>query len=208
MGLLVSGNTATVRVVARVGVQAAINVLHFSVTASTGSGVTEAEAAEALDDTWHDEYKAVMSILTSYRGVSVQKDGGTPPGVPFAHVGNYAEGAVAGNLMPTQVTGLIAWRTALTGHANRGRSYIPFPSASDSTAGDVPTADYVTRLGTLAAAIIGPHVLVGGGGTATLKLAVRQAGGGHNLVTSFVARPKFGTQRRRGAFGRPNDSPF
>lgn len=64
-------------------------------------------------------------------------------------------GTLAGEPLPFQTQGLVAWTTAtiFNGHRLRGHTYVPAPAESDN-AGGSPQASYVTRLGTAAAAML------------------------------------------------------
>lgn len=73
----------------------------------------------------------------------------------LAGVARTGTGSLAGEPLPFQTQGLVAWSTStiLNGHRLRGHTYVPAPSESDN-AGGSPQASYVTRLGTAAAALL------------------------------------------------------
>lgn len=209
MAVLVLNDRIEVRIVTYLATQTAFNVLRMGVIATTGGSVTETEAIQAMDNSWDEEYKDCMSGEANYRGSSLQRLEGTPLPVPIATALQAAAGNLGGDVLPGQVAGVISWRTSFTGPSRRGRSYIAFPDESSTQGGGKPNATYLASLAALGVALMGPHIIIGGAGTATLALYVHsETLGIDTLVTSFIPRLFWGTQRRRGNFGEPNAPPF
>ena len=119
-------------------------------------------------------------------------------------------GGDSGFELPTQVRGLISWKTALAGRAYRGRSYLPTPTVTFNTVDGGPTSTCLTAWAGFATFLQAP-VVTGGSTwvpgiyhrvpTAVISSIFDQFTGA--TVSSF-----FATQRRSGRFGRPNNPPF
>jgi hypothetical protein len=198
-----------VRIASYTPSQVGINTAHFVVVMKAGVGATTQQVAETLDVALEARYKAVLSVGARYRGVSVQRvhPGGVT--VPSATSDNDGPGAVAGDMLATQVSGIVSSRTDLAGPRYRGRVYIPFPGETDNQATGVPSAAYVTAIEDLAEELFTPFTAGAGGNTVTLDPVVfhRDTNSG-TAITSFIARTVWATQRRRGAYGRMNLPPF
>jgi len=191
------------------GEQLAVNTLHFLVTAITGVGATDAEIAVNHETIYAPLTKGVMSSAALYYGLQVQKIFPAPPRVAAATVLLQGVGLVAGDPLPKQVCGILTKRTAFAGRTFRGRIYLPFPSETDNAVDSTPTPGYLANLAFWVIALQGNILTAGAGGTNTLRhILFHRATGGFDFVTSAVARDKWATQRRRGAYGRPNVPPF
>lgn len=131
---------------------------------------------------------------------------------PWAPVVDYSNtaGGDTNFTAPTQVRGLASWKTALSGRAYRGRSYIPTPSIdSITTDGKVTTA----------CATVWLNWAVYAGQPQTLSGTTWVPGIYHRKPTAVISSTfdattgvtvsnQFATQRRSGAYGRPNNAPF
>lgn len=189
--------------------QTALVTSHWYVSATAGTGATDAQIADAMNNAWHAAFKALIASAASYRGVSVQKIVPAPVAVLVYSTLNQGVGTVIGDALPRQVAGLIGLRTALAGRAYRGRNYIPFPGEADNDAGNFATAGYVTRLTTLATAMTANVAAGGGGNTNTLKRIIFHSSSNTGTdVTQATVTGNWATQRRRGSFGRANNSPI
>jgi len=191
------------------GSQTAITALYYRISA-VGGGATDQDLANIMDSTWDDAYKAQMTTDSSYRGVGVQRRIPTPTTVMvFANAGAGA-GTKAAPVLPKQICGVITKRTGFAGRKYRGRIYIPFPGEVDSegTQGR-PTAAYQAALAALAPSFAANVVDAVGPETLTAEPGLfRAVNSEFNPLTSCVARPYWGTQRRRGDFGPVNPSPI
>jgi len=189
--------------------QLGINQLHYQVTNITGTGLELEEIAELMSLRVSDEYKALLTNDAAYRGASAQTI--YPGAASTVYYDNSGAGSGTGGTepMPKQVAGIVSWKTALAGQAQRGRSYVPFPDETDNEGFGKPTDDYVERLGEWADKVTGTITLVSSPNTMDMRQVV--VGASINLgkfVTSFVAKPNWATQRRRGDFGAKNTSPI
>lgn len=74
----------------------------------------------------------------------------------FATTSRTGQGTLAGDPLPPQNQGLVAWSTSTVadGHRLRGHTYIPAPMESENTTG-APVAAYITACGAAATAMLG-----------------------------------------------------
>jgi len=181
------------------------------VTATTAPSVSDQNFADQLATFIQGNYAALLSTLATFWGVSVQAVPPTAPSPPANSAGAPVPGTAAGDMLPSQTSGIITLRTAAIGRRNRGRVYVPFPAEADSSPQGRPTVGYIGRLGNLAAQLTLPLTIAAGGGTAIVEPVIY-----HRLdtpptstfITAAVARPLWATQRRRGDYGRPNPPPW
>ncbi len=192
------------------GNQAGLMVHHWRVSAVVAPAPTDQEAVADLSTIIAPSIKGLLAAEASYLGsiLSVVFPANLAP--VFSTVGA-GVGTVAGEPLPTQVAGLITLRSAVAGRMGRGRKYVPFPGEADNVTGDGPTAGYVVRLNTLASNLTTQRTVasLGGGSAVLIPVIFRRALPNlSNDVNAFTSRTKWATQRRRGAFGRPNVAPF
>lgn len=199
-----------VRYAAYTSDQAAINTVHYRVTSLTGT-VADTAVVNTLDTAVHTAYKNIMSDDARYRGVSAQRVLPTPKSKPAVRVLNDGSGLIAGEILPSQVTGIISAATAFAGRSQRARVYLPFPSETDSEVPGIPTAAYVANAQTLANLIYAdqPIVVTPGVNEALLSpIVFHRAGSTFDYITTKTAKRLWATQRRRGSFGQRNTMPF
>lgn len=187
---------------------------YYQAASTTGTGPTDAEIGIRFDTAFPPLFKALMATVGIYKGVKIAK---VFPGVRqrgFINTTSFGPGTVVGDLLPTQVRGIITLRTANAGPGYRGRSYMPFPCEADNSPLGVPIAGYVTRLTTLAAQLILTQAAIGVAGNQTNLVPIiwHLPKGTPNLpinripvaIIEGVARTKWATQRRSGEYGRIN----
>lgn len=191
------------------GLQAALNVRHYLCVAVAGGGVSDLEFAGALDVLLAPLYKAILSGAANYRGVGVKRISPGPVTAEVSHTGNNGPGTVAGDPLPSQISGIITWSTGLAQRTRRGRSYIPFPAEADSDVLSVPSASYLTRMLAITDALRNDISVGTGANTATFSPVVysRKLNSAAH-ITSGLAANRWATQRSRGPFGRTNPAPF
>lgn len=189
--------------------QISLNVRHYWLNSITGLGATQGEFATLLDGVFAPLYKAILSAQARYRGVKVRSILPAPPAAPAWEVASDGVGLVAGDMCPKQTAGVIALQTARSGRAYRGRVYVGMPGEADNAATAVPSAAYVTGLTNIGAAWIALRTPGAAGNTSSLVPGLfHRATGTTTDLTASIARTLWGTQRRRGSFGRPNVLPF
>jgi hypothetical protein len=190
--------------------QLAVNVLHFIVQAQVGQDPTGQEVADHFSNSYGGQLAALMYQGATFRGVTAQRIRPLPKLLTEISTLNSGAGSSGLNPLPRQVSGIITKRTALSGRAFRGRIYVPFPATTENGTDQLPVAGYITRLDTFANALITPQTVpTAGPNNATLQMTIfHQGPGGDQPVIAWVSRPRWGTQRRRGAYGAPNVPPF
>lgn len=189
--------------------QAAINTVHYKIQNVQGTGATDAQMATLLNNAWAPLYKAILSDLTFYQGLSVQRIFPAPPTVPVVLTNLEGAGVAAGDLLPGQVAGIIKTKTAFAGKKYRGRIYLPFPSEGSNEPPGRPTAVYEGAAQNLANSMFALGVVGGAGNTVDIiPVVYHRAGQTTDNITSSDAQRKWATQRRRGDFGRLNPAPF
>jgi len=186
----------------------------YQVTNTSGTGPTETQIGARFDTAFPPLFKALMTSGAVYKGVKIAK---VYPGFRlrgFIVTTSVGPGTVAGDTLPTQTRGIITLRTAYAGPGYRGRSYMPFPCEVDNGPTGAPIAGYVTRLTTLASQLV---LTQGAIGTAPnqadfIPIIWHLPKDTPNLpanripyaVTEAIARTRWATQRRSGAYGRLN----
>lgn len=204
--VLAIGDVVQVTSFCRVNQQAGLNVYRYIVTNLVGTTTTDLQVAQTWDGRSGGLLAACLSSSAAYQGAEARVLFKVDPPIP-----QFAEDLTVGtggpNVLPTQVCGLVSWRSDFTGRRARGRSYIPFPATNFTGAGGEPTAGYLGRVEAYAASVQPPLVVLGGmGDSATLTLHVSHKVGITPLypITSHLVRQGWATQRRRGDFGRTN----
>jgi hypothetical protein len=209
MAVIANNDILEARLVCYLGPQLGINVYHYraeNLTPVVGD-VTTADAAVLLSDAYADAYAECMTDVASFFGAGVRR---LEPTVTLEDgwAGDERTGASPGTPLPTQMCGLIAFLTGLGGRMHRGRRYVPFPSLDHIDASGNPISTYLTPLAALAAIFTAGSTVTGVGGTTVdLVPVLKHADNTVDPITSAAVRNKWGTQRSRGGYGRPNTLP-
>lgn len=198
-----------VRIICTLGIQTSINVRHYVCTVLNGLGPTDAQIASAMDTTFNVDFKSLLSVQATYRGVGVRRIKPLPVLVETSTIANLGVGTVLGDALPSQTCGVIKLGTAVAGKSYRGRIYVPFPSETDSGAQGDPNAGYLTNLGLLANTCLLQVTAGTAPNNAVFDPVIHSKKLGlDTFLSSSFARLSWGTQRKRGGFGRPNPPPF
>jgi hypothetical protein len=206
---LITGHIWQVRIYCKSTDQVAINVLHYQVTAQTGTLKTDGDLAARMDAVFGPVYQPVLGSAAEYRGVGVQRISPIPPTVEVLENIQADVGGGAGDLLPRQVCGLITKRTLLAGRRYRGRAYIPFPSEGLNDTDGTPTGAYLTNLLAVANAMEAPVVVgVAPNETTLTPIIWHRATSDFDVIVECTTNDKWATQRRRGSYGRTNTSPI
>lgn len=209
---LAVGDVIQVINVTRTTDQIGLNVFHYkvSVTPGTISLGTMVTALEAFG--FGTAVRDLLSASAEYRGILSRRIFPTLS-LQFGSTTDQGVGAVAGDLLPRQVSGLIKKLPAVAGKGKSGRFYIPFPGEADNAAASVPTAGYVTRLDTLRGMLI--NSLTGATWAADPCIVHRATKAPAPVtpfatwgITAMTSATLWATQRRRGSYGRTNASPL
>lgn len=203
------GDIHELRVYCLIPTQIGVNVFHYLEAAETLDGVVDTEIADFFSGRVAASYKAAVNLNATFWGVTAQRIKPTR-GIASPDATDRAACTGAGQLMPTQASGIISAYAGGAARNLRARAYIPFPGSSflDLTSGE-PTAAYKALLATIASKVYEGFVVAGAGGTATLQpIVYHRATGTGTVITDWIARQKWATQRRRGMYGRENSAPF
>lgn len=193
--------------------QASANRRRWYISAITLPAPTIQDLVSWIDGQQAADYKALICTPAIYNGVVGTRNklyGLAPFPADVVSAANVGPGTAGATPLPKQAAGVLSLYTPFQGPRSRGRMYIPFPSASDTTTSGVPTASYVTNMRTFAVNFVIAQNFTGvAGGTATALACLVDKGPPlrNPFITTFIARDKWGTQRRRGDFGRLNASP-
>lgn len=185
--------------------QLSFNVRHYRTSFQVGGPVGTLAVATRFATLFNAAYKALLSSSANFLGVVAQKIRPLPMTVALSNNTGAGVGEATGDLLPKQVAGIITIKTALAGRRFRGRLYVPFPAEVDSTVAAAPTGSYITRLGTLAFALLANVVVTDMTFSETMNpIVFSRKFELFTPVVDFVAKGVWATQRRRGDFGRLN----
>lgn len=190
--------------------QAACNTFYYKVTAIGGAPALDKDIGDAVGAIWGGNVPATQDDNTVFQGTysKIVPVGTNAPAGVLSTVG--ATSGTSGSVsLPRQTSGLISWYTGQAGRAYRGRSYIPFPSQAQNGTDGFPNGGYTGVLAAVATALLGLTAISASGRTATIALVIRQRKlVAYQGVVSWIGRPVWATQRRRGSYGRSNKTPF
>jgi hypothetical protein len=189
--------------------QVALNKTHWVAIAVVGT-ISDQNVANSADAVFAPPMKAFLATDANYRGTGVQRILPLPKAPQVSAIAAAAAGLAAPPTLPRQVAGVISLKTAKAGRAFRGRFYQAFPAASFNTAAGQPFPAYSVQMLILAAALSAQLNVVSGLNSAQIVPVIfHRKTGTYDLVTSAAfPRNVWGTQRRRGSYGRTNVVPF
>lgn len=194
-----------VSIFCRIQNQVAVNVRGYQLDAFAPVDVDGETVADAFYSHFSASYIAVMSSLADFYGVSVMFAANTVnPQVANSTIPP-SDGLVDEDPLPTQTCGLISLTTGFTGRSNRGRIYLPFPAESNNNASGLPDDPYVTGLLAIRDKLI---ETVTAGPSSFVPVLLNAQNLPNRRITGGRVRNRWATQRRRGAFGSPNNVPF
>jgi len=196
--------------------QISVNVMHWRVSVLTGAGVTLQDIAAQFDTDVNGAYKNWMAANCNYRGIGITNLTGDRT-VEYHATGFTGPGTQTASTLPTQVTGLISFKTALAGRHMRGRIFPGLPWAGWVLATSQMTAAGLVALNTIRSSIgLAKTATVGPNGTTIVLTVMHRPTPARPIppnslttdVTTAAASGLWATQRRRGEFGRTNQVPF
>lgn len=182
--------------------------IHYRV-ASAGAGDSRPAVLSYVNSGYDPYLKPYLPTTTSYYGSKISTIKALAAWSPLVVYVNVA-GTNADPTLPTQDRGLVSWKTAYSGRAYRGRTYLPTPSTDSlTTTGKVATTTQ-TAWTAWAAYMISPIV---SGGTTWIpgvyhRKPTADISSTFDQFTSAIVSDLFATQRRGGQYGRPNQLPF
>lgn len=190
--------------------QGSINTIFYRVVAVTGA-VTDLDAAALFDAAIGSNIPPFINTEASYLGCTVRIANRLPLPIAQRSTGAADDGQASGLPLPRQSCGLISFRTAVAGPGGRGRWFMPFPAASSNAAQGKPSGGYAASLATFGLLLkntIAIPALVGGGSADIAFVLWSRKHATMRAIEDIQASPIWATQRKRGAFGKPNTSPF
>lgn len=192
--------------------QSGLNNVNFLVTAITGTGATDAQFVAAWDAILSPLYRTLMTDGAQYYGCKAVRFSPLPVAVPVVSANHTVNGDAGTTPLPQAVAGLIKFLTGVIGRKGRGRIYVPFPDAAFNVAHE-PSGAYLTALSALATALNTVTLIGTSPNTSTVALCICAKptktfpAPTPYLVDTWVAEDAWGTQHRRGDFGRLNPAP-
>lgn len=203
-----NGDVLAVKIHCYMNNQLAINDLWFRCSGLLGASCSDVLACGDFDALWAATVKAYLPTAATYLGttLAIRKP------VPYPTVRSTAGQGVGSynqNPLPSQSCGVLSMYTNVVGPAGRGRLYMPFPNVAFNGTDGKPNSTGKSAWAALASLIINPILLGAGGNTinATWGVFHRLTGLTSDIQTA-VAEGKWGTQKRRGSYGRMNPQPF
>lgn len=197
------------RIFCQMGEQGSVNVRQYVVEDITGTGPTPGGLLDGISLSVAGNIKPLMSNEATYRGCGMRRVIPKPASVEYLSSAGKGTGNQVIMALAKQTCGMITFTTPYAGRGYRGRMYLPFPDQASNAAGGHPTAAYLTAAQTYATWLcstltvgIAPNQIV-----LTPVLWHRLLGMATD-ITGSKTPDKWGTQRRRGDYGRPNESPI
>ena len=213
--VLTIGTLLRARIWASNAEQASVNNMGYLVVGLTGAPTFDTDVARSLDALMAPIYKPTMTTNSHYNGVQVTWPTTTPrPATVFVNT-NFGPGTQAPPDLPRQVCGVVGFQTNLAGRRYRGRAYFPFPASSMDSGDGAPSAAYVAYLTSWRGALVGLTSVPNAGATGTAQLSpviIHEPGKTDvpppTPIIASTSSTRWGTQRRRGSYGRANSSPI
>jgi len=206
--LFALGSVIDLELWSQFGGQAAVNRIRYEVTASVGLLVTYSDVLTEFAGIFPSLMRALLSVQATYRGLGIREINNPLKPAPAYDDQDTGVGDIAGDVLPSQVAGLLSFQTLFVGPALRGRIYLPFPSEGSNSSGGAPVAQYQTDLAILGTVAVAPLVVTNGASSITLTPVIwHRASQTTTRITTFRARGQWATQRRRAERSRPNTSP-
>lgn len=201
---LAVGDICRITFESRTDTQIGINVLFLRITDVSGQIAILETLVDDLAGFGQNIYPNILPEEAFFSGVSGQLLG-LPDSYQYFKQ-RVSFGAADGKLLPTQTSPVIQKQSGLAGRKNRGRMYMPFPP--DTFLGELGrlTIDGIQAYITIADAFNEKSRWESGAaqqGTFTWTLPWDRLVDPVE-IRNFVVTGKFGTQRRRGQYGKSN----
>jgi hypothetical protein len=201
----------SLRVWVSFGSQAMVTTFDYIIDPTTfTAGMTDAQLVQEFDGLAAPIIKPMIPSTAVYHGTQLTYLNVRPLPATESYNGNNGAGTAAAPGMPTQCRGLTKRLTAFAGPRYRGRIYWPLPSTAFSTTTNAVTAAYSALMlaATTALCPTTGLVLTTGGTTKIMPVLYNRKNSLVTAITAYVNDASFGTQKKGGAFGRPNTSPI
>lgn len=213
-GTLLSPNLLLqMRAWCKVGNQVSVTTFHHLVQSIDSGAPDDEDFLLHWEAIYGGIFKGLIANGVNYVGSTAQII--TPP-IGLLRKNNITAGPGTGgtNTNATQVSGLIQWGTNLGGRKFRGRVFMPFPSEEENGVDGKPVAGYLIGLDGLGDEYVHHTNWIMTLGHATIVPVIRHrkdktgVTSAPTQITTYTSVPNWATQKKRGAFGRPNISPF
>lgn len=190
------------------GAQASVNRLRWAITSAVGTGVTYSDVLTEWASAFPLLFRALMSVQATYRGVGLWEVNNPLKPAPAYDDADHGVGSVAGDVLPSQVCGLLSFEALFVGPSQRGRMFLPFPSEGSNGSGGSPSAGYVADMDALGVICTTPVVVTNGGSSINLDPVIyHKSSNTSTRITGHIARGAWATQRRRAERSKGNTSP-
>lgn len=204
------GDLLQVRTCVNLPPQIAIGVMHWRVLNNTGAGCTMEDFATYIDALLSLAYTNCMGQAAQYRGAGTSRIS-SPATSEVVSTAGAAFGTINSDVLPKEMTAVIAKYDGLRGRAHRGRLFFPFPPENaNDTDGSMLAAYknllYTTWLNIFTVSFTVPGTV--GNSSDFQPVLHHQVGGGYTAITRIVVPRKWAQQKRRGDYGKPNIPPF
>lgn len=195
--------------------QVGINTVHYQLTNIAGAGpwISPFSSWNAQEALIGPLMVPCISAAAQYLGSAASYIAPTlAPTNESSNSSQAANGTMANTPLPGQVAGIITKNTATPGKGGRGRIYMPFPGIDAITPPvDHPNAAYVALISSFGNALFGGSFTVTIAGLTLTWMSILYKRSAPALPLPLIgktARARWGTQRRRGDYGRQNGLPF
>jgi hypothetical protein len=194
------------------GQQTSITTLYFIAGAPAGTGASYNDCALIVDTALGPKLKGLICAGAAYKGTGVKSTIPNPLAETYwpGAAGVGTAGAVG---LPKQTAGVLSIYDGFSGRTHRGRLYFPFPATTDNVDPGRPSGpaagSYQDRMGSFASTAMGVLTAGAAPNTTTLRWGIfHKSTRAATAVVNTVVRAVWGTQRKRGDYGRPNASPI
>lgn len=192
----------------RLEAQNGLNVLHYIVTDVVGVSITDAALLDLILNVVAPKFKAYMPATATFSGASLQVIDPPPMAGLTTSVIGAGPGTQVADALPPVASMLFTKRTALAGRAFRGRMYLPFWSEASSDANGDPLVAALALGKAIADVLLAPTLWDDGANGVYLTPVIwHRTTKSYTEVTTYLARTKWATQRRRSQINR-GDAPF
>lgn len=214
---LVTGMVLRARYYCQFLEQGSVNTIYYLVGTVTGTPPDALDAATTLDGLAAPYYKPLLANDAFYGGVGVNNQNMPPYYAQQFVTTNRGAGTGGTIALPRQVAGLASFYDGFANRNGRGRFYVAFPAEASNTGDGTPDSTYQSDMNQLIGRIAVPLLCTGfAGGTAVMAPVLLHRPTKKlpsvtpppTFIRSFLVRPLWATQRRRGSYGRPNKNPI
>jgi hypothetical protein len=184
------------------GNQIGLNIGYW-VTQASGGPMGINTVAPAIDTAMAGHYKLWLSADSNYYGSRFRNMNNLTfaPWIENTHSG---VGLVTGLCAGSQLSGLITRTSASIGRSGRGRIFVPFVAESSVIDAQHISSGAVTALNAIGGDWQGGWAGTGG---VFVPCIYQRPSTITTYTTGYISRNRIATQRRRGAYGRPNTIP-